>query len=59
MNPLEERRRQDLAKVTKLAERSRGRITISEVIGAPLDEAIITLAYKTAPSPRCITASLT
>jgi hypothetical protein len=52
VNPLEERRRQDLLKVTRLGERSRGRITISEVKGAPLDEAVITLAYKTAPSPR-------
>ncbi|MHB1207867.1 MAG: ubiquitin-conjugating enzyme E2 [Rhodospirillaceae bacterium] len=52
MNPLDERRRQDLAKITRLGERSRGRITISEIKGAPLDEAVITLAYKTAPSPR-------
>jgi hypothetical protein len=52
VNPLEERRRQDLAKITRLGERSRGRIAISEVVGAPLDEAVLTLAYKTAPSPR-------
>jgi hypothetical protein len=52
VNPLEERRRQDLAKITRLGERSRGRIAISEVIGAPLDEAVLTLSYKTAPSPR-------
>src|SRR6185312_15111277 len=52
VNPLEERRRQDLAKITRLGERSRGRIAISEITGAPLDEAVLTLAYKTAPSPR-------
>ena len=52
MNPLDERRRQDLAKITRLGERSRGRITITEVKGTPLDEAVITLAYKTSPSPR-------
>lgn len=52
MNPLEERRRQDLAKITKLGQRSRGRITIDDVKGAPLDEAVLTLAYKTVASPR-------
>ena len=52
MNPLDERRRQDLAKVTRLGERSRGRISITETKGSPLDEAIITLTYKTVPSPR-------
>jgi hypothetical protein len=52
VNPLEERRRQDLAKITRLGARSRGRIAISEITGAPLDEAVLTLAYKTAPSPR-------
>jgi ubiquitin-protein ligase len=52
LNPLDERRRQDLAKITRLGERSRGRIAITEIKGAPLDEAILTLAYKTAPSPR-------
>ena len=30
MNPLEERRRQDLAKITRLSERSRGRIAITD-----------------------------
>ena len=52
MNALEERRRQDLAKITKLGERSRGRIAVSEIKGAPLDEAVLTLAYRTAPSAR-------
>lgn len=52
MNPLEERRRQDLAKITRLGERSRGRIVIEETKGAPLDEAILTLAYPTAASPQ-------
>ena len=52
MNPLDERRRQDLAKLTRLGERSRGRIVISDIKGQPLDEAVITLAYKTVPSPR-------
>ena len=52
MNPLEERRRQDLAKITKLGERSRGRIVISEIKGAPLDEVTLTLTYTTAPSPK-------
>ncbi|MBX7198093.1 MAG: hypothetical protein K1X51_01820 [Rhodospirillaceae bacterium] len=52
MNPLEERRKQDLAKIAKLGERSRGRIVISEIRGVPLDEAILTLTYPTAPSPK-------
>src|SRR6202000_1478737 len=42
----------DLAKITRLGERSRGRIVISETKGAPLDEVVLTLAYPPAASPQ-------
>lgn len=51
MNPLAERRLQDLAKITRLGVRARGRITVGETLGTPPSEITVTLHYKTAASP--------
>ena len=52
MNPLAERRHQDLAKITRLGVRARGRVTVCETLGPPPSEIIVALNYKTAASPR-------
>lgn len=52
MNPLAERRLQDLAKITRLGTRSHGRITVGETLGSPPSEITVSLNYKTAASAR-------
>ena len=52
MNPLAERRLQDLAKITRLGVRARGRIAVGETLGTPPSEITVSLNYKTAASAR-------
>lgn len=52
MNPLAERRLQDLAKITRLGVRARGRIAVGETLGTPPSEITVALNYKTAASAR-------
>ncbi|MGE4062480.1 MAG: ubiquitin-conjugating enzyme E2 [Rhodospirillaceae bacterium] len=52
MNPLAQRRMQDLAKVTRLAARSRGCIAVCETVDSPPSQITLSLGYKTAPTAR-------
>jgi len=52
VNPLAERRLQDLAKITRLGVRARGRVTVCETLGTPPSEITVALNYKTAASAR-------
>ncbi len=52
MNPLTERRVQDLAKIKRLGERARGRIAVCDTLGTPPSEITVALNYKTAASAR-------
>jgi len=52
VNPLAERRIHDLAKIQRLGERTRGRITICDTLGTPPSEITVALNYKTAASAR-------
>jgi hypothetical protein len=52
VNPLAERRLQDLAKIKRLGERARGRISVTDTLGTPPSEITVALNYKTAGSAR-------
>src|SRR5687767_6355221 len=43
---------QDLAKITRLGIRTRGRIAVTETVDTPPSQIVISLAYKTAPTPQ-------
>ncbi len=52
MNPLAQRRMQDLAKLTRLGVRTHGRISVLETVDSPPSQIVISLDYKTAPTPQ-------
>ena len=52
MNPLAQRRIQDVAKIARLETRTRGRITITETVDTPPSEIVISIGYRTVPTPR-------
>ncbi len=43
---------QDLAKLTRLGVRTHGRISVLETVDSPPSQIVISLDYKTAPTPR-------